>query len=176
MLSGLHHKGRCDERSAIVEPVAGAGPRHPGHGFCGEANRRHQLSLATFRDLHAWTVKHPGLFWDLLWDFGGVIGDKGARLATDLDAMPGAKFFPGAKLNFAENLLRRTDAREALVFRGEDKRTERMTVHQVGQGSLSWRCAMSAGEEHRGTCQSGSAHALPGPAGVADLIQFRFQI
>jgi acetoacetyl-CoA synthetase len=62
-----------------------------------------------------------------------VIGGKGARLATDLDAMPGAKFFPDAKLNFAENLLRRTDAREALVFRGEDKRTERMTVHQVGQ-------------------------------------------
>jgi hypothetical protein len=55
--------------------------------FVGEANRRHQLSLATYRDLHAWTVKHPGLFWDLLWDFGGVIGDKGARLATDLDAM-----------------------------------------------------------------------------------------
>jgi acetoacetyl-CoA synthetase len=99
--------------------------------FVGEANRRHQLRLATYRDLHAWTVKHPGLFWDLLWDFGGVIGDKGARLATDLDAMPGAKFFPDAKLNFAENLLRRTDAREALVFRGEDKRTERMTFAQL---------------------------------------------
>jgi acetoacetyl-CoA synthetase len=99
--------------------------------FLGEANRRHQLSLAGYRDLHAWSVKHPDLFWDLLWDFGGVIGDKGARLAIDLDAMPGAKFFPDAKLNFAENLLRRTDAREALVFRGEDKRTERMTFAQL---------------------------------------------
>ena len=45
--------------------------------------------------------------------------------------MPGAKFFPDAKLNFAENLLRRTDARDALVFRGEDKRTERMTFGQL---------------------------------------------
>ncbi|MBV8744361.1 MAG: acetoacetate--CoA ligase [Xanthobacteraceae bacterium] len=95
--------------------------------FLGEANRRHQLSLVGYRDLHAWSVKHPDLFWDLLWDFGGVIGEKGARLAIDLDAMPGAQFFPDAKLNFAENLLRRTDARDALVFRGEDKRTERMT-------------------------------------------------
>jgi acetoacetyl-CoA synthetase len=99
--------------------------------FAGEANRRHQLGLAGYRDLHAWSVKHPDLFWDLLWDFGGVIGEKGARLAVDLDAMPGAKFFPDAKLNFAENLLRRTDAREALVFRGEDKRTERMTFAQL---------------------------------------------
>ena len=99
--------------------------------FFGEANRRHQLSLAGYRDLHAWSVKHPDLFWDLLWDFGGVIGEKGARLAIDLDAMPGAKFFPDAKLNFAENLLRRTDARDALVFRGEDKRTERMSFAQL---------------------------------------------
>jgi acetoacetyl-CoA synthetase len=99
--------------------------------FLGEANRRHQLSLAGYRDLHAWSVKHPDLFWDLLWDFGGVIGEKGARLAVDLDAMPGVKFFPDAKLNFAENLLRRTDARDALVFRGEDKRTERMTFAQL---------------------------------------------
>jgi acetoacetyl-CoA synthetase len=99
--------------------------------FLGEANRRHQLSLAGYRDLHAWSVKHPDLFWDLLWDFGGVIGEKGARLAIDLDAMPGAKFFPDAKLNFAENLLRRTDARDALVFRGEDKRTERMSFAQL---------------------------------------------
>jgi acetoacetyl-CoA synthetase len=99
--------------------------------FLAEANRRHQLSLAGYRDLHAWSVKHPDLFWDLLWDFGGVIGNKGARLATDLDAMPGAQFFPDARLNFAENLLRRTDARDALIFRGEDKSTERMTFAQL---------------------------------------------
>jgi acetoacetyl-CoA synthetase len=61
--------------------------------FLGEANRRHQLDLARYRDLHAWSVKHP----DLLWDFGGVIGEKGVRLAVDLDAMPGAKFFPDAR-------------------------------------------------------------------------------
>ena len=99
--------------------------------FLGEVNRRHQLNIASYRDLHAWSVKHPDLFWDLLWDFGGVIGEKGARLAVDLDAMPGAKFFPDARLNFAENLLRRTDARDALVFRGEDKRTDRMTFAQL---------------------------------------------
>src|SRR5262245_2807308 len=86
-----------------------------GMAFLAAANRRQQLSLAGYRDLHAWSVKHHDLCWGLLCDFGAVIGEKGARLAVDLDAMPGLKFFPDAKLNFAENLLRRTDARDALV-------------------------------------------------------------
>ncbi len=99
--------------------------------FLREAKRRHGLDLANYRDLHAWSTRHPDLFWDQLWDFCGVIGHKGARRAVDLDAMPGAKFFPDARLNFAENLLRRTDDREALVFRGEDKRSDRITFAQL---------------------------------------------
>ena len=47
--------------------------------FMAEANRRHGLTLASYRELHAWSVAHPDLFWDLVWDFCGVIGDKGAR-------------------------------------------------------------------------------------------------
>ena len=100
-------------------------------GFLREANHRHGLSLKTYRDLHTWSTSHPELFWDQLWDVCGVIGHKGSRPAVDLDAMPGAAFFPDAQLNFAENLLRRTDARDALVFRGEDKRNDRMSFAQL---------------------------------------------
>jgi acetoacetyl-CoA synthetase len=99
--------------------------------FLRETNRRHGLRLASYADLHGWSVANPALFWDQLWDFCGVIGEKGARRVTDLDAMPGAKFFPDAKLNFAENLLRRSDDRDALVFRGEDKRSDRMTYAEL---------------------------------------------
>src|SRR5262245_31438767 len=99
--------------------------------FLRETNRRHQLGLQTYRDLHAWSVQSPDLFWDQFWDFCGVIGEKGARRATNLDAMPGATFFPDARLNFAENLLRRSDERDALVFRGEDKRTDRLSFAQL---------------------------------------------
>jgi acetoacetyl-CoA synthetase len=99
--------------------------------FMRDVNRRHELGLKSYRDLHAWSARHPDRFWDQLWDFCGVIGDKGARRAVDLDRMPGAQFFPDAKLNFAENLLRRSDDREALVFRGEDKRSDRMTFRQL---------------------------------------------
>jgi len=99
--------------------------------FLGDANRRHQLRLRDYHELHAWSTRHPDLFWDQLWDFCNVIGEKGARRAVDLDTMPGARFFPDAKLNFAENLLRRSDERDALVFRGEDKRSDRMSFAQL---------------------------------------------
>src|ERR1700730_2371887 len=100
-------------------------------GFLRETNRRHQLRLQSYRDPHAWSVQNPDLFWDQLWDFCGVIGEKGGRRAINLDAMPGATFFPDAKINFAENLLRRSDDRDALVFRGEDKRKDRLSFAQL---------------------------------------------
>jgi acetoacetyl-CoA synthetase len=95
--------------------------------FVAAANRRHGLALAGYRDLHAWSIRERELFWDLVWDFGGVIGDKGGHILVDRDKMPGAKFFPDAKLNFAENLLRRADDGQALIFRGEDKTGAELT-------------------------------------------------
>jgi acetoacetyl-CoA synthetase len=78
--------------------------------FLRRVNARHGLDLADSRALHAWSVAHPALFWDEVWDYCGVIGDKGsstgARLLIDGERMPGAQFFPDATLNFAENLLR----------------------------------------------------------------------
>jgi acetoacetyl-CoA synthetase len=95
--------------------------------FATAANERHGLKLSGYRELHAWSIAHPDLFWDLIWDFCGVIGAKGGRRLADSDKMPGAQFFPDARLNFAENLLRRADSGTAIVFRGEDKSTNRIT-------------------------------------------------
>jgi acetoacetyl-CoA synthetase len=99
--------------------------------FIGQVNRRHDVTLKSYRDLHAWSVAHPDLFWDLIWDFCGVIGEKGGRRLIDGERMPGAQFFPDARLNFAENLLRRSDGAEAMVFRGEDKKAYRLTFAEL---------------------------------------------
>jgi acetoacetyl-CoA synthetase len=99
--------------------------------FMAEVNRRHDVALGNYRDLHAWSISHPELFWDQVWDFCGVVGDKGARRLIAGDRMPGAQFFPDARLNFAENLLRRSDDSEALIFRGEDKCTRRWTFAEL---------------------------------------------
>ncbi len=79
-----------------------------------------------YRDFHAFSIDHRELFWSILWDEFGVIGDKGSRVLVD-DRMPGARFFPDARLNFAENLLRRNDGSDAIVFRGEDKLERRLS-------------------------------------------------
>ncbi len=97
------------------------------HKFIGFVMDRGAPALAGYDELHAWSVAEPAAFWDAIWDFCGVVGEKGARLVENGDAMPGAEFFPDAKLNFAENLLRRTGDGDALVFRGEDKVEKRLS-------------------------------------------------
>ncbi|MGE0502834.1 MAG: acetoacetate--CoA ligase [Rhizobiaceae bacterium] len=87
--------------------------------------------LADYAALHRWSVDDQEAFWSLVWDHCGVIGEKGGRVLVDGERMPGASFFPDARLNFAENLLRKSDASEAIVFRGEDKVERRMSWSEL---------------------------------------------
>jgi acetoacetyl-CoA synthetase len=71
-------------------------------------------------ELHRWSIEDPAAFWDALWEFAGVVGERGTGPAlVDGTRMPGARWFPGARLNFAENLLRGPEAEPAIVFRNE---------------------------------------------------------
>ncbi len=90
--------------------------------FMAEAGARWQQDFTDFSDLHAWSVAEPEKFWLSVWEFGGVIAEtRGERVLVDGDRLPGARFFPDARLNFAENLLRQRDDQTAVIFRGEDK-------------------------------------------------------
>jgi acetoacetyl-CoA synthetase len=100
--------------------------------FMREAGAHHGLRFADYAALHRWSIDHMADFWREIWSFCGVIGDgPGERTLVNPDAMPGARFFPDAKINFAENLLRRRDGADALVFRGEDKVQRRMTYREL---------------------------------------------
>ncbi|MBX3576484.1 MAG: acetoacetate--CoA ligase [Rhizobiaceae bacterium] len=99
--------------------------------FTALAEARAGRSFPTYRDLHAWSVADREAFWDLVWDTCGIVGDKGGSVLRDGDRMPGAAFFPDARLNFAENLLRKVGPGEAIVFRGEDKVSRRMSWDQL---------------------------------------------
>ncbi|TRW49501.1 acetoacetate--CoA ligase [Aliidiomarina halalkaliphila] len=78
-----------------------------------------------YHALHQWSVDNKEDFWSFLWDYFGVIGNKGNTVLRDGDKMPGAQWFPDATLNFAENLLRYRDNRPAAVFTNElNERTE----------------------------------------------------
>lgn len=79
------------------------------------------LSLSTFEDLRVWSVNEIGSFWESIWEFSEVVfSQKYDLVYRNGSNFTDSKFFPGAKLNFAENLLRRTDSFPALVYRGED--------------------------------------------------------
>ena len=83
-----------------------------------------ELSVAApdYPSLHRWSVENPETFWCSIWDFCGVIAEtRGETVLVDADKMPGARWFPDARLNFAENLLRRRDDGPAVIFRGEDR-------------------------------------------------------
>jgi acetoacetyl-CoA synthetase len=89
--------------------------------------------FADYKDLYAYSVSAPGEFWSSLWDFTGVIGKKGEPpYLVDADTMPGARFFPNAQLNFAENLLSTRGPGPALVFWGEDKVKRRLSWQELG--------------------------------------------
>ena len=82
---------------------------------------------ANYAELWQWSVDEPEAFWSELWDFCGAVGEKGTKIVVDRSRMPGARWFPDAKLNYAENLLQQRDDSEALVFWGETKVKRRMT-------------------------------------------------
>jgi acetoacetyl-CoA synthetase len=87
---------------------------------------RRGVEAADYGQLWSWSVNQPDAFWDALFDFTGVIADRApGPVIRDQDRMPGARWFEGTLLNFAENLLRRTGPEAALVFRDErEKRRE----------------------------------------------------
>ncbi|WP_416242614.1 acetoacetate--CoA ligase [Azospira sp. APE16] len=89
--------------------------------FMGAASQAAAAPLNDYDALWQWSVDQPAAFWSLLWDFCGVVGDKGGTVLEDGDKMPGALWFPEARLNYAENLLRFAGPEDALVFWGEDK-------------------------------------------------------
>ena len=88
--------------------------------------------FADYAALHAYSITHRGDFWSAIWDFCAVIGEKGARLVSHDDQMPGAEFFPDARLNFAENLLRRDDDGVAIIAVDETGSERTITWAQLG--------------------------------------------
>ncbi len=81
--------------------------------------------------MHRWSIEQPKAFWESIWEFGNVIGDPGETSFEAGTDMRTARFFPGATLNFAENLLRRSDEGEAIVALGEDGRIRRVTWQEL---------------------------------------------
>jgi acetoacetyl-CoA synthetase len=110
--------------------------------FARSAAEQHGLDPASYAELHRWSVQEPGAFWPALWDFTGIIASQPyQRVVDNFDRFPGASWFPGAKLNFAENLLRYRDEQPALISMletGERRELSFAELYATTAGVAQW--------------------------------------
>ena len=87
--------------------------------------------VVDYRSLYQFSIESPKAFWRAVWEFCGVVGSAGKITVEKFERMPGAVWFPDASLNFAENLLRYRDDREAIVFTSETGQKSSLTYRQL---------------------------------------------
>ena len=103
-------------------------------------------ALEDYAALYDWSVQQPEAFWQTVWDFCGVISSRrGTRVLENPQQMPGARWFPDARLNYAENLLQRDGDETAIIFRGENQIKSRISFselrHEVSRLAQALRAA-----------------------------------
>ena len=100
--------------------------------FMKYLNDQQGQSFANYDELYQWSITERANFWESVWNFGGIIASKPYdNVLVDGDKMPGSKWFTGARLNFAENLLRYRDEQTAMVFKGEQQEAVRITYAEL---------------------------------------------
>ena len=95
-------------------------------------NFTYNKNIDSYAQLHEWSVKNIPQFWKEIWNYCDIIHSKGYNnIVDDTKKMPGAKWFKGTKLNFAENLLRYRDDRPAIKYKGENQAVISITYKQL---------------------------------------------
>ncbi len=96
--------------------------------FMRLVNERYGQDIGSYGQLHDWSVNNIADFWSCMWDFAQIKSSKEYEIVVDdASRMPGAKWFVGARLNFAENLLRYRDGHIAFIFRGETEKSAKLS-------------------------------------------------
>ncbi|MCW3490878.1 acetoacetate--CoA ligase [Dethiobacter alkaliphilus] len=100
--------------------------------FMRLVNDRFGKNFTEYDELYAWSVENIEDFWALMWEYGGIVASQPYdRVVDNLDDMFNSEWFPGARLNFAENLLRFRDDRTAMVFKGEADEQRRISYREL---------------------------------------------
>jgi acetoacetyl-CoA synthetase len=130
--------------------------------FMTEVAHRWAEEVPDYAALHQWSVNRRADFWTTVWDFCAVrAATRGKTVLRNGDAMPGAQWFPEARLNFAENLLRGEGAGDAIVFWGEDRVKRRLSHAELRAAVSSLQQALRAMGVGPGDRVSGFLPNLP---------------
>jgi acetoacetyl-CoA synthetase len=100
--------------------------------FMNLINQKYNRQFSEYAPLYQWSIDNIPHFWASMWEFAEIKASRPhEQIIDDVGKMPGAKWFSGSRLNFAENLLRYRDHKPALVFRGEDRVARTMTYAEL---------------------------------------------
>ena len=111
-----------DDRKKLWEPSAEWIKNANITRFIEFVNKEYDQDIKGGKDLYKFSVEKIEDFWDAMWKFSDIIASKPYdKVVEDLSVFPGTKWFPGARLNFAENLLKYKDDQLAFIFQGETK-------------------------------------------------------
>ncbi len=122
------------ERKKLWEPSEEWIKNAKATRFIEFVNKEYGQNLEGGKDLYNWSVEMIPDFWDAVWKFSGIIASQPySKVVEDLSVFPGTKWFPGAKLNFAENLLKYKDDQLAFIFQGETKVSKKITYAELNK-------------------------------------------
>ena len=125
-------------------------------------NGRHGINLENYQDLHGWSVNQIPDFWEAVWSYFDIIHSESyTQIVDDVSKMPGAKWFNGARLNFAENLLRHRDDKIALIFKGEGQTTRKLTYCELYLAVAKTAQALKNIGVQKGDCIAGFIPNMP---------------
>ena len=100
--------------------------------FINFVNKEYKKKFAEYSQLYDWSINNIREFWPAVWKFAQIKASVTYnQVIDDLDKMPGAEWFAGARLNFAENLLRYRDDNVALIFKGEGQKAQKLTYREL---------------------------------------------
>ena len=129
--------------------------------FIADAASEWGAPLTDYASLYRFSIERPADFWQTLWRFSGVAGDRGPRIVEHLDRMPGARFFPDARLNFTENLLRRRDDGAAILFRDDAGRSRTVSWNRLHDDVVSFAAGLKAAGVRTGDRVAGYLPNIP---------------
>jgi len=123
---------------------------------------RRKKSFADYEALYQWSIADIPGFWEEFWDFAEVISNRRFdEVVAGLDRMPGAQWFPGARLNFAENLLRYRDDQVALVGRSEARQRQEYTYGELYTAVAQFASSLAKIGIGPGDCVAGYMPNIP---------------
>ena len=149
----------------MTEPIWSPGPvrRQTANirRFIELARSELDPGIQDYWSLHRYSVTHPTEFWRAVWDFCEVAGSPGGTVVEDFDRMPGARWFPSARLNFAENLLRYRDDQPAILFKSESGHSARYSYAELHRAVAQTAAALAATGVGEGDRVAGYLPNLP---------------